>query len=129
MVEKANLDVAEEDLTQLAGDLDAMQRHLDSQVRRMDAVVDRIEAGWKGEASKGYRALHRGAAEDAVRIREILVVLEEAMRMSRDGFTQQELDTLRRMRSQQSQVDVVREAQELSEDTAPTPPSSRILDI
>ncbi|MEU9300740.1 WXG100 family type VII secretion target [Streptomyces sp. NPDC048269] len=60
----------------------------------MNAVVDRIEAGWRGETGSAYRALHRAAAEDTVRIREILVVLEEAVRMSRDGFTQQELDTL-----------------------------------
>lgn len=66
MVDHADLDVSEDDLTRLAGDLDDMQSHLDSQVRRMGAIVDRIEAGWKGEAAKGYRALHRGAAEDAV---------------------------------------------------------------
>ncbi|MEU1894943.1 WXG100 family type VII secretion target [Streptomyces pristinaespiralis] len=129
MVDKAHLDVSDDDLTGLAGDLDDMQRHLDNQVRRMDAVVDRIEAGWKGEAAKGYRALHQGAAEDAVRIREILKVLEEAMRMSRDGFTDQELDTLRRMREAGSSVDAALEAARLSEGTAPLTPASRILDV
>ncbi|MGN9796468.1 WXG100 family type VII secretion target [Streptomyces sp. OZ13] len=129
MVDKAHLDVSDDDLTRLAGDLDGMQRHLDNQVRRMDAVVDRIEAGWKGEAAKGYRALHQGAAEDAVRIREILKVLEEAMRMSRDGFTDQELDTLRRMRQAGSGVDAALEAAGLSEGTAPLTPASRILDV
>ncbi|MFD7323217.1 WXG100 family type VII secretion target [Streptomyces sp. NPDC059875] len=126
-VSKADLDVSDSDLTRLAGDLDAMQEHLNGQVRRMDAVVDRIEAGWKSDAARGYRSLHRGVAEDAVRIREILRVLEEALRMSRDGFTQQELDTLRRMRSAESKVDVTREAEALSEGT--TTPTSRILDI
>ncbi|MGW7468586.1 WXG100 family type VII secretion target [Streptomyces xantholiticus] len=106
-----------------------MQRHLDNQVRRMDAVVDGIEAGWKGEAAKGYRALHPGAAEDAVRIREILKLLESAMRMSRDGFTDQELDTLRRMRQAESRVDVAREAADLSRGTAAPTPAGRILDV
>ncbi|MEU9009857.1 WXG100 family type VII secretion target [Streptomyces sp. NPDC048479] len=129
MVDHADLHVSDDDLTRLAGDLDDMQRHLDSQVRRMDAIVDRIAAGWKGEAAKGYRALHRGAAEDAVRIREILVVLEEAMGAGRDGFSQQELENLRRMRRAQSQVDVEREARDLSEGTAPSAPRSSILDI
>ncbi|MFI9581009.1 WXG100 family type VII secretion target [Streptomyces sp. NPDC052236] len=129
MVERANLDVSDGDLTRLAGDLDDMQRHLNAQVKRMDAIVDRIEAGWQGETAKGYRALHRGAAEDAVRIRETLVVLEEAMRMGRDGFTRQELDTLQTMRRAESRVDVAREAQALSEDTAPPAPRSRIHDI
>lgn len=129
MVDRANLDVSDEDLTRLAGDLDEMQRHLDNQVRRMDAIVDGIEAGWKGAAAKGYRALHQGAAEDAVRIREILKVLEEAMRLSRDGFTEQELETLRRMRQAESGVDVAREAARLSEGTASTAPTSRIVDM
>ncbi|MER6613255.1 WXG100 family type VII secretion target [Streptomyces xantholiticus] len=129
MVDRAHLDVSDDDLTRLAGDLDAMQRHLDNQVRRMDAVVDGIEAGWKGEAAKGYRALHPGAAEDAVRIRELLKLLESAMRMSRDGFTDQELDTLRRMRQAESRVDVAREAADLSRGTAAPTPASRILDV
>ncbi|MFE5484223.1 WXG100 family type VII secretion target [Streptomyces sp. NPDC056527] len=124
-----DLDVSDDDLTRLAGDLDAMQRHLNGQVRRMDAVVDRIEGGWKGDAARGYRALHRGVAEDAVRIREILGVLEEALRMSRDGFTQQELENLRRMRTASSQVDVAREAEALSEGTTAPTPTSRILDV
>lgn len=92
----------------------------------MDAVVDRIESGWRGEASKGYRALHRGAAEDAVRIREILKILEEAMRMGRDGFTEQELDVLQAMRSVRSNVDVAAEARHLSEGSQP---HSRINDL
>ncbi|MDK0521275.1 WXG100 family type VII secretion target [Streptomyces sp. ML-6] len=127
MVEKPVLAVSSGDLTRLAGDLSEMQDHLDKQVRRMDAIVDRIESGWRGEAAKGYRALHRGAAEDAVRIREILKVLEEAVRMGRDGFTEQDLDVLRSMRSVQAEVDVVAEARELSEGTAP--PYSKINDL
>ncbi|MFE6227176.1 WXG100 family type VII secretion target [Streptomyces sp. NPDC057854] len=116
-------------LTRLADDLDVMQRHLDGQVRRMDAVVDRIEAGWQGDAARGYRALHRGVAEDAVRIRGILAVLEEALRMSQDGFTEQELATLRSMRSVTSHMDVAREADSLSDAGTPPPASSRLRDI
>ncbi|MFE5858859.1 WXG100 family type VII secretion target [Streptomyces sp. NPDC056500] len=129
MVEHAHLDVSEDDLTRLAGDLDAMQRHLDSQVRRMDAIVDRIEARWKGPAAKVYRALHQNAAEDAVRIREVLIVLEEAMRLSRDGFSERELDTLHRMRKAAAQVDATTEAKELSAENPPSVPRSAILDL
>jgi WXG100 family type VII secretion target len=125
----AHLKVSEDDLTRLAGDLDEMQRHIDSQVRRMDGIVDRIEAGWKGETGKAYRALHRAAAEDAVRIREILGVLEEAMRMSRDGFTEQELDTLRRLQRMESAVDAALEAEKLQAVSPPPAPRSSILDI
>ncbi|MFE3826238.1 WXG100 family type VII secretion target [Streptomyces sp. NPDC059092] len=129
MVDQPNLDVSSDDLTLLSGDLDEMQRHLDQQVRRMDAIVDRIEAGWQGSAAKGYRALHQGAAEDAVRIREILAVLERATLLSRDGFTEQELEVLRQMRSVESAVDVAREARDLSSEPPPqTPPPQSRLD-
>ncbi|WP_327681225.1 WXG100 family type VII secretion target [Streptomyces sp. NBC_00467] len=129
MENNADLVASNGDLTRLARDLDTMQRHLDNQVRRMDAIVDRIEAGWQGEAAKGYRSLHRGAAEDAVRIRETLKVIAAAVRMGRDGFTEVELDTLQQMRSVASTVDVAREARDLSEGTAPSPPRSVLRDI
>ncbi|MET3987638.1 WXG100 family type VII secretion target [Streptomyces sp. PvR034] len=130
MVASADLDVSDEDLDRLAGDLDAMQQHLDGQVRRMDALVDRAEAQWKSGAATAYRALHRQVAKDAVRIREILAVLEQAVRMSRDGFTRQELDTLQRLRRAQASVDVAAEARALSGEGPPsTTPTSKILDI
>ncbi|MFF8018924.1 WXG100 family type VII secretion target [Streptomyces sp. NPDC007929] len=67
-----DLKVSSHDLTKLADDLDDMQDRLDKQVRRMDAIVDRIEAGWRGPAATAYREFHRAAAEDAVRIREVI---------------------------------------------------------
>ncbi|WP_328397497.1 WXG100 family type VII secretion target [Streptomyces sp. NBC_00390] len=128
MADNADLSTSREDLTRLADDLDAMQRHLDGQVRRMDAIVDGIEAGWKGEAARGYRALHRGVAEDAVRIRETLKLFEAAVRLGRDGFTQQDLDTLQAIRAVRADVDVAQEARELSEGTAPPPGPRSSLD-
>ncbi|MFE1228347.1 WXG100 family type VII secretion target [Streptomyces sp. NPDC058745] len=95
-----NLAVADEDLKRLADDLDAMRTHIDGQVRRMDAIVDRAEARWRSEAATAYRKLHREAGADAVRVREILEVLAQAVRMSRDGFTRQELDSLRQFRAE-----------------------------
>ncbi|WP_373563616.1 WXG100 family type VII secretion target [Streptomyces composti] len=108
----ADLRASDQDLTQLAEELHDMQAHLDKQFRRMDAIVDRIEAGWRGPAGKAYRGFHRAAAEDAVRIRDILRHLEQAVRMSRDGFTEQELDVVRQMR--QIQVDIDSEVDRLS---------------
>ncbi|MCW7991689.1 hypothetical protein XF35_42500, partial [Streptomyces platensis subsp. clarensis] len=71
--------MTEGDLTRLADDLDAMREHLDGQVRRMDALVDRAESRWRSPAATAYRTLHREAGADAVRIREILGVLEQAV--------------------------------------------------
>ncbi|MEV5678196.1 MULTISPECIES: WXG100 family type VII secretion target [unclassified Streptomyces] len=109
-----NLAVTEEDLKRLADDLDAMRTHIDGQVRRMDAIVDRAEARWRSEAATAYRKLHRDAGADAVRVREILGVLAEAVRMSRDGFTRQELDILRQFRAEMKKVDIDAEVRELS---------------
>ncbi|MFE2420372.1 WXG100 family type VII secretion target [Streptomyces hokutonensis] len=125
-----DLRVTSADLTKLAGDLDDMQDHLDKQVRRMDAIVDRIEAGWCGPAATAYREFHRAATEDAVRIREVMKLLEEAVRMSRDGFSAHDIEVLERMRK--IQVDVGSEVDKLStpdveatgDDTPATPRSS-----
>lgn len=119
-------------LTALADDLDDMQDYLDQQVKRMDAIVDGIEAKWQGPTAKAYRALHRSAAEDTVRIRELLKLIEQAVRLSRDGFTETELETLWRFRQIQASVDVEAEADELSTpDTQvpPRPPRSRLADL
>lgn len=134
MMLNADLDVSGDALTRLANDLDEMQRYLEQQTRAMDGVVDRVAAGWQGPTAAAYRSLHRGVAEDAVRIRQVMVLLEAAMRASRDGFTEQELDTLARIRRMQDGEDVSAAARDL---TVPDPasgpgtgqPQSRILDV
>jgi WXG100 family type VII secretion target len=122
----ADLKVSSQDLTKLADDLDEMQRYLNDQITRMDQIVDRIEAGWRGPAATAYRGFHRAAAEDAVRIREVMRHLEQAVRMSRDGFTEDELDVMARLRS--IPVDIDSEVDKLStpnpEATGPTQPRS-----
>ncbi|WP_405992091.1 WXG100 family type VII secretion target [Streptomyces sp. NBC_00986] len=107
-----DLHVSSKDLTKLAGDLDDMQDHLDKQVKRMDAIVDRVEAGWRGPAATAYREFHRAATEDAVRIREVMKLLEQAVRMSRDGFSAHDIEVLEQMR--RIQVDVGSEVDKLS---------------
>ncbi|GGR42103.1 WXG100 family type VII secretion target [Streptomyces roseolus] len=131
---KADLVVAEDGLTKLADDLDGTQRYLEQQIRAMDEVVDRIAAGWQGATATAYRSLHRGVAEDAVRLRQVLVLLEEAIRASRDGFTEQELDVLARIRQVQAHEDVTAAARDLTlPDRAPASdagqPRSRLTDI
>ncbi|MEV4975799.1 WXG100 family type VII secretion target [Streptomyces scopuliridis] len=134
MSDQANLVVTTAKLKNLADDLDRMQEYLDKQIRRMDEIVDGIEVGWRGPAAQAYRAFHRGAAEDAVRIRQVMQLLEKAVRLSRDGFTEQEMDTLDQFRQIQSRVDIAAEARDLSTSApgAATPaqaPSSRLGDL
>ncbi|MBQ1110981.1 MULTISPECIES: WXG100 family type VII secretion target [Streptomyces] len=129
--EQPRLRVKADRLTGLADDLDGMQEYLDKQVRRMDAIVDRIEAGWQGPAARAYRDLHRGAAEDAVRIRMVMRALEQAVRFSRDGFSEQELDVMAQLQKIQVETDVKREADALSTPNTetPAPPRSKLSDL
>ncbi|MEU9097159.1 WXG100 family type VII secretion target [Streptomyces sp. NPDC048361] len=120
MGDSKDLRIVPHKLTTLAGDLDDMQDHLDQQVRRMDAVVDSIEAGWSGPAATAYREFHRAAAEDAVRIREVMKALEQAVRMSRDGFSERELEILEQFR--RVHVDITSEVDKLSTSSSEAPP-------
>ncbi|MEU3203214.1 WXG100 family type VII secretion target [Streptomyces cyaneofuscatus] len=118
-------------LTDLADDLDGMQNYLDQQVRRMDAIVDRIEAGWRGPAARAYRDLHRGAAEDAVRIRMVIQALEQAVRFSRDGFSERELEVMAQLEKIHVETDVKRQVDGLSTPNteATAAPRSRLSDL
>ncbi|PCG82949.1 WXG100 family type VII secretion target [Streptomyces sp. WZ.A104] len=129
--EQPRLRVKTDRLTDLADDLDGMQDYLDKQVKRMDVVVDRIEAGWRGPAAQAYRDLHRGAAEDAVRIRLVIQALEQAVRFSRDGFSEQELDVMAQLRKIQVETDVKREVDALSTPNTDVPavPRSRLSEL
>lgn len=124
---QANLKVSHDDLTRLADELHDMQGYLERQVQRMDGIVDGIEAGWSSPTAKAYRDLHREAAEDAVRIRGVLRLIEQAVRLSRDNFTEQEVETLQSFRQIEAHVDVVREAADLStpNNTSAAPPPQR----
>ncbi|OII63328.1 hypothetical protein BJP40_25280 [Streptomyces sp. CC53] len=130
-MEQPTLKAKSDKLTALADDLGAMQEHLDKQVRRMDAIVDSIEAGWRGPAARAYRKLHRDTAEEAVRIRLVMQRLEQAVRLSRDGFSEQDLEVMESFRRVQAEVDVDAEADRLStpHPDAPAAPRSRLTDV
>lgn len=129
----ADLAVQGDKLKTLAGDLDAMQEVLKKQLLRMDEIVDGIEARWQGPASEAYRARHRAAAEDAVHIRRTMKLLAKAVRLSKDGFSAQELEILDDFRRVQSQADIQAETDALSTPgTVPAPspgPHSRLADL
>ncbi|MEU3964514.1 WXG100 family type VII secretion target [Streptomyces buecherae] len=96
-----NLKVTEAELTQLINDLDLMESSLENKIRALNGVVDRIESGWKGSAAGAYNQLQSGVNLHARKIRELLVLIEQAMKMSRDGFSQQELDQLQKFKNMQ----------------------------
>lgn len=115
-------------LKALADDLDDMREYLGEQVKRMDEIVDGIEVGWRGPTAESYRSLHRGAAEDALRIGQVIQLFAKAVRLSEGGFTNQELETLEQFRRVQADIDI-----EASADALSTPavqaPRSRLQDV
>ncbi|ROQ98548.1 type VII secretion system (Wss) protein ESAT-6 [Streptomyces sp. 2132.2] len=130
---ESDLAVNGDKLKALAGDLDTMQEVLKKQLLRMDEIVDGIEARWLGPASEAYRAKHRAAAEDAVRIRQTMKLLAKAIRLSKDGFSAQELAILDAFRRLQSHTDIQAETDALSTPNTTSAPQpgirSRIADL
>ncbi|MCP3821143.1 WXG100 family type VII secretion target [Streptomyces sp. A3M-1-3] len=93
-----NLNVTTSDHDGLAGEIDNLQQKLDDRIRALNSVVDRIQAGWKGAAGKEYDTLQRGVNEHARKIQVRLVELEETMRMSSKGFTEEEQQRIAELR-------------------------------
>ncbi|WP_369202570.1 WXG100 family type VII secretion target [Streptomyces sp. PU-14G] len=100
-----DLDVTDDDLAQLIADLDAMERYLKRKIARMDGLLDLVGNNWRGTTAKAFKDLQRGVTDDARTVRESLILIEEAVKMSRDGFTAQELETLQKFRSLQASVE------------------------
>lgn len=93
---------SEDGLTRLAGDLDEMQQYLERAVGRMNGLVDKAAKGWQSPAAAAYESVQASVNEDAARVRQMLVFIEEAVRMSRDGFSAQELHTLEEFKKVQT---------------------------
>lgn len=125
----AELEVTDEGLRDLAGDLDDMQEYLRLKIDELNAIIDRIEAGWRSPAARAYTELQRGVNEDAVTIRKNLVLIEEAVRMSRDGFSGQELAAMERFQRIQDTAAGERQILDMADDPAPAVPSSKINDF
>ncbi|MEC4020548.1 WXG100 family type VII secretion target [Streptomyces sp. H27-D2] len=126
------LAVSDSELASLINDLDGMQSYLKTKIKRLNSLVDAIETGWKGPAAAAYRDLQRGVNADAVQVREMLILIEEAVKMSRDGFNAEELEQLRTFRSLQNSLDGQQQILGMADanpEPAPAPPRSRIDDF
>ncbi|MER5888803.1 WXG100 family type VII secretion target [Streptomyces sp. NPDC001941] len=95
---KKDLNVTSSDQTDLANRIQGFHDELQARVTSLNSVVDRIQAGWQGAASKEYDRVQNELNLRLRSMRVELVKLEEIMRMSADGFTQQEDDRIRSFR-------------------------------
>ncbi|WP_431982414.1 WXG100 family type VII secretion target, partial [Streptomyces qinglanensis] len=127
----SDLKLTSKQLTDLASDLDGMQEHLKKQIDRLNGIVDRIEAGWRSPAASSYTDLQKSVNEDAVTVRKTLILIEEAVRMSRDGFDADELDILGRFQRIQDTAEGEREILAMADSSPPpsTTPSSKLNDL
>lgn len=91
------------ELTQLIKDLDEMEKSLSAKITSMNTVVDQIETGWKGSAAGAYNHLQRDVNETARKLREKLILIEEAMKISRDGFDANEMERMQEFQKLQQQ--------------------------
>lgn len=126
MGDTPDLDVSSDDLGHLADELGGMREHLDKQVKRMSTIISTVDSAWQSDAGAGFSDLQQRVADDVVRLGNMIGLIEEAVRLSANGFTAQELQTLQHMRDEQKKVDVSAEAARLM---TPDAPPSRILDL
>ncbi|MFE0644046.1 WXG100 family type VII secretion target [Streptomyces sp. NPDC058877] len=93
-----DLNVTSAEQVKLAGRIQDFSDELQSRITSLNGVVDRIQAGWQGAASKEYDRVQNDLNQRLRNMRVELVKLEEIMRMSADGFTQEEEDRVRSFR-------------------------------
>lgn len=121
----ADLSVDDAQLARLVADLDEMERYLKRKIAKMDGLLDTVGTRWRGPAAVAFKNLQKKLNEDARTIRTSLIVLEEAVKKSRDGFTAQERETLRRMRSLELNSNGDRLLAQADTDPGPQPPKPR----
>ncbi|MER8237081.1 WXG100 family type VII secretion target [Streptomyces sp. NPDC101490] len=94
-----DLNVTSAEQVKLAGRIQDFHDELQARVTSLNGVVDRIQAGWQGAASKEYDRVQNDLNQRLRTMRVELVKLEEIMRMSADGFTQEEEERVRTFRT------------------------------
>ncbi|GHF57682.1 hypothetical protein GCM10010218_43870 [Streptomyces mashuensis] len=84
----------DDNLSSLVRDLDEMERYLKTKIEHLNDLVGSVDNGWKSPAATAYKELQLTVNRDAVRIREMLILVEEAVKLSRDGFNAQDMEIL-----------------------------------
>ncbi|WP_424891490.1 WXG100 family type VII secretion target [Streptomyces sp. XH2] len=94
------------ELSDLVRDLGSMVKHLERKIRHLNELVGSVGTGWQSDAASAYKQLQKSVNQDAARIAKALVLIKEAVELSRDGFSEQDLEILHRFqRIQKSMTD------------------------
>ncbi|MFI1400876.1 WXG100 family type VII secretion target [Streptomyces sp. NPDC020681] len=90
-----DLNVTSGDITGLSGKVDKFQLELGQRITSLHGVVDRIENGWKGSASGAYNTTQAEVNKQLRNVQRDLENLQNLLKMSADGFDEQEQERLR----------------------------------
>ncbi|MEV4922248.1 WXG100 family type VII secretion target [Streptomyces roseoverticillatus] len=101
------LAATDKELSDLVRDLGSMVKHLERKIRHLNELVGSVDHGWQSAAASAYKELQKSVNQDAARIRKSLILIKEAVELSRDGFSRQDLEILHRFQQiQKSMADV-----------------------
>ncbi|MET7932613.1 hypothetical protein [Streptomyces sp. NPDC005322] len=98
---KDKLSVTEQELSDLVTDLEGMLNYLEKTIESLDHLAGSAEPDHKGPAAAAYKKLQRDAYMDAVRIRQLLIRIEEATKQRGESLSPRYLELLHRFQSLQ----------------------------
>ncbi|MEU9981321.1 WXG100 family type VII secretion target [Streptomyces sp. NPDC050856] len=90
-----DLNVTSSELVALAGKVQTLQDELNGRITSLNGVVDRIQAGWQGAASKAYDVTQENLNRRLRGMQQSLENLENLIKISADGFDEEESRRLR----------------------------------
>ncbi|MFF9364270.1 WXG100 family type VII secretion target [Streptomyces griseoluteus] len=102
----SGVDLSAHALTGLANDIRDFHHTVSERVTSLNRVVDMIQAGWKGAAGKEFDTVQQGVNRNLKKLQDDLVDLEEAMRASVGGFTDQEQERISDIRKVDNSYEV-----------------------
>jgi WXG100 family type VII secretion target len=100
----SDLQTSAQDQTGLATKIDTFSSEVASHIRSLNNVVNLIEDGWKGSAHGEYNSLQTSLNDQLQSMQRHLADLRDIMRMSANGFSNQESEQLHKFRSMQGNV-------------------------
>ncbi|EFL23991.1 MULTISPECIES: hypothetical protein [Streptomyces] len=97
--------VSDQELSDLLQDLEEMLRYLEETVAGLDQLAKTLGDDFKGPAATAHKKLQRDAYRDAVRVRQMLLHVEDATKRRGESLGERYLELLHRFQSLQRSSD------------------------